>query len=102
MIDPGLNMFKESIMVHNQLSAVIDNFFIDGMRYKVISYTFNYFDYSQGIRKIKSVKVIGNSLEKIKAIIQSIDVGEKLEFSDIQVETASGIVSVGNIIISFE
>ena len=102
MIDPGLNMSKPLFMVQPILSAVIDNFFIDGMRYKVISYTFNYIDYSQGIRKIKSVKVIGNSLEKIKAIIQSIDVGEKLEFSDIQVETASGIVSVGNIIISFK
>jgi hypothetical protein len=72
------------------------------MRYKVISYTFNYVDYSQGIRKIKSIKVIGNSLQKTKAIIQGIDAGEKLEFSDIQVETASGIVSVGNIIISFK
>ena len=100
--DPALNMFKESIMVQNQLSAVIDGFFIDGMRYKVISYTFNYIDYSQGIRKIKSVKVIGNSLGAIKGIMQSINAGEKLEFSDIQVETASGIVSVGNIIISFK
>jgi hypothetical protein len=102
MIEPKLNMSKSEIMYQAQLDAVIDNFFIDGMRYKVISYTFNYVDYSQGIRKIKSIKVIGNSLQKTKAIIQGIDAGEKLEFSDIQVETASGIVSVGNIIISFK
>jgi hypothetical protein len=101
-INPGLSMSKWSIMHQPQLNAVCDNFFIDGIRYKVISYSFNYFDYSQGIRKIQSIKVIGNSLEKIKAIIRSVDVGEKLEFSDIQVETASGIVSVGNIIISFK
>lgn len=101
-LEPGLNMSKSSFMIQNQLSAVISNFFIDGIKSKVNSYTFNYFDYSQGIRKVKSIKVTDNSLEKVKAILQSIDVGEKLEFSDILVETPSGIVSVGNIIISFK
>jgi len=99
---PGLKMFKSGVLLQPQLSAVIDNFFIDGVRCKVNSYVFNYFDYSHGIRKVKSIKVLDNSLEKVREIMKSIEVGEKMEFTDIKVETPSGIVSINNIIISFK
>lgn len=101
-IVPGLNMSKSGVLLQTQLSAVIDNFFIDGVRSKVNSYVFNYFDYSYGIRKVKSIKVLDNSLEKVREIMKSIEVGEKMEFTDIKVETPSGIVSIDNIIISFK
>jgi len=101
-INLGLDLNRAAVRLQPQLSAVIENFIIDGIRYKVNSYTFNYVDYSKGIAKIKSIKVEGSSLEKISDILKNIGAGEKMEITDIKVTSPSGNLTINNIVFSLK
>jgi hypothetical protein len=70
------------------LSAILPNFFFDGINFSVTSYTFSVID-SKG--SIKSFKITGTSLDRgsLEAINKA-SAGDKLAFENIKVVGPDG------------
>ena len=98
----GLNMNKSAMLYQLSFIAVVDNFFYDGIKCKVESYTFNYIQNSNGMPVIKSIKVNSASIDDIKPILRQIESGEQFSFSEIRVSTPSENLILSEIIGSFK
>lgn len=102
VIVPALNLDRTSILNQITLHATLTNFFYEGARCVVKSYTLNYMKNYGGVQRIESIKVEGNSLDNIRSILKTIEPGVKLEFTQINVTTPSENIVINNVVFSLK
>ena len=102
VIEPGLNLDRTSILNQIALHATLTNFFYEGARCVVKSYTLNYMKNHGGVQRIESIKVEGNSLDNLRSILKTIEPGVKLEFTQINVTTPSENIVINNVVFSLK
>ena len=101
-IIPNSNLNKQKFLIQPTLVAVIENFFIDGITFKINSFSVNYIDHSTDILSIKHLRIEGSSLSGISEIIKQLPPGEEIEFTEIKISSPYKNFNINNIIVTFQ
>jgi hypothetical protein len=101
-IKPNSNLNKEKFLAQQQLVAIIDDFFIEGLKFSIKSFTVNYIDHSTDILSIKRLKIEGSSLSRVYEIVKQLPSGEEIEFTEIEISSPYKKFYINNIVVTFQ